>query len=487
MQFKLPDDTSSINVRSVKFLYFVSVLPALVCQRRAWLDWFTAKSRPTISVPDELREQPIIQVNCEDDNWSELIPFNDWAVVHVPNKSYKGDKVFDTEDTEPTSEFSTYGVLVPEDKAKFVLLFKLNDDADLAPFEMGDVFVLTKGMIPNYTGEDTYTDIGKYFFNYLLLVDPFEGKPQIPYINKRLVPGEVDAKMTELIINNKANRKIYNKYMVNAYTFCEDGSIATATWSKKSLTIDPVVLKRKEELFKKYADSLDNPVVMVAIEKELVDLDKATIKGDEAEPFMFTDPGKTFGEQRRKFFIQFGVTAAFSKFGGTEYMKNSLSEGMRIEDIPIGANEIRRGAYGRGKETAKGGEQTKFLLRIFQNVKITEDDCDSKRGLKVHVTENNYKQWVGRYPVRGGRPYTLETLKAAIDTDIIIRSPMYCSTPDGYCKKCCGEFFEKVDISAIGMQGLSITSGITSASMKTMHASSMKGFTLKDFNRFLRK
>ncbi len=482
MRFQPLEQNNDITVDNAKFFYLVSVMPQLVCERRAWLDWFTAKSRPTLDVPAELTKHSVIQVVGTD--WAEMIPFLDWAVVHVPVKS---KQVYDTAITDPTAEFSTYGVLVPQEGQPVALLFKLTDDATYAPFTMGDTFYLQPDMIPNFKGpKPIVTDVGKFFFNYLLLVDPFKGNPQIDYINTRINPGDLDARMAKLIVDKKVTREIFNKYMVNGYTFCEDGSIATGTWSERSLTVDPAVLKRKEELFEKYKDKLDDPVVMVAIEKELVDLDKSTIKGDPAEAFMFTDAGKTFGEQRRKFFIQFGVTTAFSKYGGTDYMANSLADGLGVSDIPLAANEIRRGSYGRGKETAKGGEQTKFLLRIFQNVKMTEDDCGTKRGLKVRVTENNYKQWVGRYPVSGGAPYTLEKLKAAIDTDIYIRSPMYCSTTDGYCRRCCGEFFEKVSIEAIGMQGLSITSGITSASMKAQHASSMKGLTLTNFHRFLR-
>lgn len=481
MQFEAYNN-NTVTTSNAKFFCFVTQLPSLVCERKAWLDWFTARDRPTITVPDSVQNSVAIKITGVP---AEIKPFRDWVAIHIPNGNYKGKDTFDTEETEPTSEFSVYGVMVSDDNTT-VLLFKFTDDATYAPFDMGEQFVLTKGMIPNYTeSESTITDVGKFFFNYLLLIDPFDGQPLIPYINERMKPGDIDDKIAKLISEKKVNRKMYNKYMVNGYTFCEDGSIVTGSWSERSLTIDPAVTKRKEELFEKYKGRLDDPVVMVAIEKELVDLDKSTFKGDPAEAFLMTDPGKIFNEQRRKFFIQFGVTASFSKYGGTEFMSNNLSQGARIEDVPIGANEIRRGSYGRGKETAKGGEQTKFLLRIFQNVKLIEDDCHTHRGLRVRVTDYNYKKWVGRYPVDGSTPYTLDDLKSAIGSEIIIRSPMYCNSHGGYCKRCCGKFFEQVDIKAIGMQGLSVTSAMTSIAMKAQHNSSLKGFSIKDITRFI--
>lgn len=477
--------TGSADKRNAKFFYFVDQIGSNVIYRKAWLDWFTAKQRPCLSVPKDMTDSVAYKLTGLD---SELLPFKEWNVIHIPNAGYKGTKIYETEMTDPVSEFSPYGVIYGDNGTeKAVVLIRLGDDATFAPFSMGDQFTLTEGMIPNYHGEPTITDIGKFFFNYLLLVEPFDGKPLIPYINERIDPGALDNKIASLITDKKMGRKEYNKYIANGYTFCEDGSLATPTWSEASLTINPEILKRKEELFKKYKDTLNNPAVMATIEKELVELDKASFKGDPAEPFMMADAGKIFGEQRRKFFIQFGLTSDFSKYGGIVYMENSLSKGVGIKDIPIAANEVRRGAYGRGKETANGGVQTKFLLRIFQNVKITTDDCKTHRGLKVNVTKKNYKNWLGRYDAHTNVPYTLEDLKNAIGTVITIRSPMFCVSPSGYCKRCCGSVFEKLDMQAIGMQGVSITSAMTSVAMKAQHSSTVKSFTLSELADFIRK
>lgn len=478
MNFELYQD--DINERNAKFFYLVDQMPRYVTQRQGWLDWFTARQRPGFSLPPDIRGQSAYKLTGLP---GEIRPFKNWPVVHLENSI--GDKIYNSESTDPISKFSAYGV-IPHENNEAVILLKLNDDASHAPFNMGDQFILADGMIPNYHGPETVTDVGKFFLNYLLLVDPFNNQPLVPYINGRFNPGELDDIIAKLIADGKIGRKEYNKYIANGYTFCEDGSLATPCWSEASLTIDPKVLKRKEELFKKYKDTLDNPSVMATIEKELVELDKSTFKDDPAEPFMLTDAGKIFGEQRRKFFIQFGLTSDFSKYGGIVYMENSLAKGVGIKDIPIAANEVRRGSYGRGKETANGGVQTKFLLRIFQNVKITEDDCGTHRGLKVHVTPKNYKIWVGRYDTTTNKPYTLQMLKDAIGTTITIRSPMFCATTSGYCKRCCGEMFEKVDIKAVGMQGLAITSAMTAVAMKSQHSSTIKSFKIKNINEFIR-
>lgn len=471
-----------IHENNTKFFYLVDQMSKWGAKRLGWLDWFTARERPCYSMPSEIASQSALKLVGTP---AEIKPFSKWPVVHIPNANYKGDIIYRTEPSPPTNEFSTYGVICAQDNSAVILL-RLGSDATYAPFTMGDQFVLTSGMIANYEGEPTVTDVGKFFFNYLLLVDPFDGRPFIPYINARMVPGDLDDKVAALLTEGKIGRKEYNAYLANGYTFCEDGSLATVTWSPAVLTINPKVLARKKELFEKYKDKLDDPSIMVQIEEELVRMDKATFAGDPAEPFVLADAKKIFGEQRRKFFIQFGVASDFSKFGGTVYMANSLSHGMDIKDIPIGANEVRRGSYDRGKETAKGGEQTKFLLRIFQNVKITEDDCKTHRGLEVKVTKYNYKNWIGRYAADSDHPYTASELKGLIGQTIKIRSPLYCETTNGYCKRCCGKLFEQVDIAAIGMQGLSITSGFVSVAMKSCHVSTLHSFTITDLKHFIR-
>jgi hypothetical protein len=223
------------------------------------------------------------------------------------------------------------------------------------------------------------TDVGKFFINYLLFVDPFNDK--IPYINGLISAATADKEVQKLVVNNKITRADYNKYINNAFWFGEDGSICVQTLSERALGTDPAIAKRKQELLDKYKDKLNDPIIMSKIEDELIAMDKAYIKGDVSEPFFQAVGGKAYKEQRKKMYIMVGLMSDFSK--DTSKMvtvKSNMDGGYQIEDLPAVANEIRRGSYERGKSTAAGGAESKFIVRAFQDLRITKEDCGTKRG-----------------------------------------------------------------------------------------------------------
>lgn len=263
-------------------------------------------------------------------------------------------------------------------------------------------------------------------------------------------------------------------------------SDATQSLSPKSLGTDPAIAKRKKELLEQYKDKLNEPVVLARIEKELVDMDRAYIKGDESEAFWEAAGSKAYTEQRKKMYIMFGSMPDFAKKSNkVNIIKSSMAEGYKPEDMATLANEIRRGAYDIGKGTADGGTESKFITRVFQSVKITEEDCGTKRCLTVPITENNYKMYIGRFTA-DGKVYTEDELKALIGKEIKIRSPMYCECKDGYCYKCCGDIIEKLHSANVGLQTLTIAEGMIGAAMKSRHVSAVEVSTVTDITKFIK-
>jgi len=468
--------------RSAKVGYLTARIPECAC-REAILNWFTEYTRPFLNVPKNLLGSVMIKVNG---TVSEIEYLRSKFCVHIA--AVKQDQILpkmeDTSPSEPSADVSVYGIVSDPKAANTVVLIKLVDHATEPPFRMEEQFTLTEGMIPNYHGVPVVTDVGKFFANYLLCVKPF--KDLIPYINGQIKPGALDDKVAALILDGKAGRKEYNEYMKLGYWFYEDGTLCLQPWTKHSLTTSDEVLKLKKELFTKYKDQLADPVVASKIEQQLLDLDKKYIKGDESEAFYFSDADKGFNDWRKKMFIMFGVSPEFTKNAvGYSLADESLEEGWSAEHLDVAANEIRRGTYLRHRGTAQGGEQTKMLLRIFQNIKITEEDCKSKTGITITIDANRYKDWIGRYLVGSNAPLTEDDLKKLIGKEVKLRSPMHCKTEGGFCFKCCGEFFRKVDMRYIGMQGLSITSSFTKVAMKAMHSSSVDSKHIDSIDRFL--
>lgn len=382
--------------------------------------------------------------------------------------------------TPISKDLAIYGYIEIDNRHYLTVL---SIDASEPPFTWGDKFTLKAGDIDNYTGADTVTDFGKYVVNQVILAKPFKDK--IPYINAEVSPSKTDKLVADLIVKKQITRKEFNDYMRNGYWFGSDASITTATMTEKAMVTDPRVAKRRAELLEQHKDELDDPQVTVAIEQELISMDKAWLSDDPSHAFYKADGGKVFKEQRKKMHLMFGTGIAFDKDTNkyTFYGK-PLSEGWDATSIPICANDTRRGSYGRGIDTAKGGEQTKFLLRIFQEVSITEEDCGAKTGIRVLLTENIASQYFGRHMLNGVT-LTKENYKTFLGETVELRSPMHCKTVNGFCYTCCGQSMKDIGMIAIGMQAIRISSKFTSTSMKAQHASSANSTTIKHFSRFL--
>src|SRR5699024_5914569 len=117
-------------------------------------------------------------------------------------------------------------------------------------------------------------------------------------------------------------------------------------------------------------------------------------------------------------------------------------EGWTPESMPSMIDSIRSGSFSRGKETALGGESVKTFYRIFQNVKVSQDDCGNNNGIWYDLREDNYARHIGLNAVdaKGYHLTTREELKALIGSKIQLRTPMLCSTPaPNFCKVCVGE------------------------------------------------
>lgn len=468
MQFTaLPEDT----IDNAKVFFFIAN-KSKFNTRSAVLDFFTCRQREVVNVPESCRGAKIIGIELTE---SEKLVFSDILVCHVPKTV---SKLEDFTLTDATDDYIPYGIYNPHTSNKLFMI-KLADTANGRLYEFNHRFYIHPGDIDNYNEEQPLlTDVGKFYLNQLLLVMPF--KDIIPYWNTRFDVGKLDKTVAAGIMAGKIDRSMYEKYIDHGYWF-GDGAIFAPGWSEKSLTTDPAILKRKEELLNQYRSQLDDPIVLAKIEKELVDMDKAYIKGDSSETFYLAMGENSFADQRKKLFITFGLAASFGDTSGKyNFVEESLSEGWTPASFTACANNLRGGAYSRGVETAKGGEQTKFILRIFQEVTITEDDCGSKRGISVIITDNNKNDYIDRWTV-DGKLLTKEILQDSVGKTFVIRSPQYCHTHNGYCFKCCGDVYRQINNRSIGLDSILITSAFTTTAMKKVHVSSIKATSIKNF------
>jgi DNA-directed RNA polymerase subunit beta' len=115
-------------------------------------------------------------------------------------------------------------------------------------------------------------------------------------------------------------------------------------------------------------------------------------------------------------------------------ISKGYSEGLKPVDNWIAIAEARRNAIESFTSVAAPGEMSKILVNNMSDQLITMNDCGTKNGVQVPVTDA-----IDRYTVTG----TLFTPRdARLGTyargQVHVRSPMTCEAPDGICQKCYG-------------------------------------------------
>ena len=349
-----------------------------------------------------------------------------------------------------------------------------------------DKFTLEKGMIDNYDGPPVKTTFGRFLLNYALLVKPFGNV--IPYVNTS--PWNISKIEDDMIavsaIDDLITAKQIMTYIDNAYFIGSYSDFCVPAMSEKSITSNPKVNKLRKELLEKYKDQLDDPKIMMLIEDKLIALDKKELAGDSSNGFMIK--AKNYNVQRKRMFLSIGMVDSFGDDErGYEFVKTNLNDGWDPDDFDVLANDIRRGSYHRAKTTAKGGAESKFLGRTFQESRITIDDCKTKRGVPIKLTENNHDEFLYRNMIEGNKlvEITRDNVKKYIGKTVLLRSPMFCTAKNGYCYHCMDMRFKKLNIKLLNTLPINIGSAMLSAAMAAMHGTKLETFSIDSLDEFL--
>ena len=242
--------------------------------------------------------------------------------------------------------------------------------------------------------------------------------------------------------------------------------------TRKTMTADPAMIKRRDELLEQHKERLHDPVVLAEILDELTKMDRAWMKGDPGERFYIKD--KSYDIVRLKVFIMQGISTGFGV--AADLIKSSLDEGWNIAQLPAMINQLRAGSFGRGAQTALGGVEVKFNNRIFQNSTITETDCGTKRSLPVFMTKLILPHYIGNYQIKDGVTSVMDaaTLETLVGQVVFVRTPGYCKTSGAnFCVACVGDRVASTP-QALGTYAATIGSLLMDVFMKLMHGKSLK-------------
>lgn len=352
------------------------------------------------------------------------------------------------------------------------------------PFSPYDPLMVSSKEIPNGPKTAVKSSVGHYIVNYVALVNNYGA--EFPYLNTALRKMKsVEEDMCSSIYDDRTTVPQYKKYIADTVRLLNMADLFVPTLTPKGTSINPAILKRRDELLKEHADELDDPKVVSKIEDELVNMFKEDLKGDPAYRFYNVNPGKSFDVHAKRMFIMVGGVSDYGS-ANVVTIQTSLQEGLKPENLVASSNDARKGAASRGVDTQVSGYYTKLLARALQDIAIIEDDCGDKTGIEVQF--DGYIQptsFVGRFIISDGKLVEIkrsETGKYA-NKKVRLRSPQACKTKGGFCYTCMGASFKKLGIVSPGILAIDISSTNMNRRMKLMHAetTTVQKFELDEF------
>lgn len=170
---------------------------------------------------------------------------------------------------------------------------------------------------------------------------------------------------------------------------------------------------------------------------------------------------------------------------------HSYSQGLSPAESWVAGGEARINTYKSTGSVAEPGDIAKILVNTMYPVVITQDDCGTKNGLRMPVTNTHI---IGRYLAEDGDGYKRNDLvtnavfstlgKKAPASFLRVRSPMTCAAHEGICRKCQG-IDERGNPHAIGINvgvraAQALSEPLTQMALSSKHGNrTLKGETKK--------
>lgn len=351
-----------------------------------------------------------------------------------------------------------------------------------------DSFALLPGEIVNYTGDKPLeTTLGRFVANHLFLVYPFGDT--IPYLNETFNASKLEKRLAVPIMEGTIKvQDVKDKYVNTLTLFGQSTEMLCPNISEKTITIPESINKLRDKLVKDNQTALEagDASVMSGIEKQLITAYKEYLQGDSSLHFLLKE--KYFTVILKKLFLTHGMVEVFGSPGKFTFITQPLGKGWKVGDLPAIFNEVRAGSFARAVETADGGVIAKLILRVLQDTRITEADCQTTQGEVVHATKDILKDFIWNYIVNtkgDTQLITEESLSQWIGKTITIRTPGYCASAKGFCAKCFGKTFEELGQKALAPVVNDFARAQTVASLKKMHGTASDTIVVQDLNRYL--
>lgn len=378
---------------------------------------------------------------------------------------------------------NTVGIVIEGDEGAPEWSIAILSDGTTPCWKTTDVFDVPAGIVAQHLGtcpcsQEAWGDttVGRCLVNMCCLQYPF-GFQIFKYVNKYVEPDKLENLVKDQLLAGKVTVREFEKFFDHLYFIGHISELAAPSMTVKSLQTSDKIPEIKRKFIEEHKGQMGDPLVIQKLEELLVKTDKEYL-GDDPSTVFFDALGKnSYTLHRKKMFLTVGGIPAFdSDASSMDFIPNSLAEGWIIDKLPSIANEIRKGSYSRGVETAKGGAETKLIWRAFGDIALVEDDCGTKRTIKIDCSAYNIKNFIGRTIRDDGVDVVITDENADKYKGRVVNmySPLTCATKDNFCYKCCGQRAKQLGAKQLGVQTIQITSTFMQLSMKNMHGTTLE-------------
>lgn len=340
-------------------------------------------------------------------------------------------------------------------------------------------------------GKSLLTKVGAALVNKVIIRPELENR--FPYTNTKILTARQLETYPEALLRNKGDEIVENGIVKSitvadlvdfqdSLKFLESLSpFMTVSSTERSLVKPKGLEAYKQELFKKYEGQMNDPLVIIEIEKALTKFDKDWLEGDIVGENVLVKKSM-LGRFRRN--VMAGSKMDFvDDLDKDTLVLQATGDGMDPDPKEVVKlfNDLRVGIFARGGMTALAGWIYKILQRALTAIKIVNVPCSTTRGLIKFMSKEEVDFSLMREIKVDGKWKLLSTreeVNKIADKVVEMRSPMYCkSEGDTICYACLSHNYKNLPDGVTN-----IASGVSEALMvmflKMNHASSASSLEL---------
>lgn len=319
----------------------------------------------------------------------------------------------------------------------------IDSKSDRPIFKVDDKITVDKGVFKSR--DEMFTDtIGRILINYLIIEFALNG-------NGDYFKGEINRSILDSYILERFKDDTYSVEDIirlgNTFKFIRSlANLVVIPLTKKSYDPPKWLSSEKRKIANKYEKQygkrwLEDKALVTKYEDEVMEKVKEYYKDD---PTYGITMDKKAMKSFKKKFISIGNNESLTNNTKPIAVLNSLEEEYPKDKEAIASiiNSVIYGSGSRALATIDAGVITKRLLTAVHGFKITIEDCKSRDGYPITVTEFYRDSLKEFYAIVNGKLVSIDDkfIDKHMGKEIVIRNVIYCKAKgEQFCKICSGK------------------------------------------------